>query len=174
MDTWTPFPKKEIRSPQRGWGSEGPRNLKFFEPLATRYRNNFFSPCREIFVGGGSTVYTMDNKNANTVYQKVVWVGNQKWVIVETTIGISFFCLRFVLTISYTGSFQVPPEKNHPHLKCQFPPKIPIWPKSLLYKHYEKWLSLPPLPPPPHHPVGSVNYEWHLSLIDISFSRFID
>ena len=31
--------------------------------------------------------------------------------------------MRFVFTIFYTGNFQVPPEKNHPHLKCQFPPK---------------------------------------------------
>ena len=53
----------------------------------------------------------------------------------------------------YTGSFQVLPKKNHPHLKCQFPPKTPILPKSLLYKHSEKWLS--PSPPlPPHHPRG--------------------
>ena len=37
--------------------------------------------------------------------------------------GNHFFCLRFVFTIFYTGNFQVPPEKNHPHLKCQFPPK---------------------------------------------------
>ena len=29
-----------------------------------------------------------------------------------------FFCLRVVFTIFYTGSFQVPPEKNNPHLKC--------------------------------------------------------
>ena len=36
------------------------------------------------------------------------------------------FCLRFVVSSFYTGSFQVPPEKNHPQLKCQFPPKIPI------------------------------------------------
>ena len=36
--------------------------------------------------------------------------------------------------------------KNHPYLKCQFPPKIPIWLKSLLYKRSEKWLS-PPLSP---------------------------
>ena len=51
----------------------------------------------------------------------------------------SFFWLRFLFTIFYRGSFQVPPEKNHPHLKCQFPPKIPIWPNCLLYKCSEKW-----------------------------------
>ena len=66
-----------------------------------------------------------------------------------------FFCLRFVCTIFHTGSFQVPPKKYHPHLKCQSPPKIPIWPKPLLYKCSEKWLS----PPPPlYHPWGGANY----------------
>ena len=73
--------------------------------------------------------------------------GDQKWEIVEITIGFFFFFyLRFVFTIFNTGSFQVPPKKNHPHLQCQFPPKIPIWPKSLLYERSEKWL-IPPLPP---------------------------
>ena len=38
----------------------------------------------------------------------------------------SFFCLRFAFTSFYTGNFQVSPEKNHPHLKCKFLPKIPI------------------------------------------------
>ena len=54
-----------------------------------------------------------------------------------------FFCLRFVFTIFYIGIFQVPPKKNHPCLKCQFLPKLPILPKSLLYKRSEKWLSPP-------------------------------
>ena len=85
----------------------------------------------------------MENNNKNTDYHKFVIVGDQKWEIVEITIGIIFFCLRFVFIIFYTGSFQVPHKKNLPHLKCQFPPKIPIWLKSLLYKHSEKWLSPP-------------------------------
>ena len=38
------------------------------------------------------------------------------------------FCLRFIFTIFNTGNFQVPPEKNYPQLKCQFPTLI--WPKS--------------------------------------------
>ena len=50
-------------------------------------------------------------------------------------------CLKSVFTIFYTESFQVPPEKNHSHLKCQSPPKILIRPKSLLYKRSEKWFS---------------------------------
>ena len=87
----------------------------------------------------------MENNNTNTDYHKFVRVGDQKWEIVEITIRIIFFffCLRYVFTIFYTGSFQVPPKKNYPHLKCQFPPKIPICPKSLLHKRSEKWLSLP-------------------------------
>ena len=80
----------------------------------------------------------MENKDTNTEYQKFVRVGDQKWEIVEITIGIIFllfsFGLRFVFTIFYIGSFQVPPEKNYSHLKCQFPSKILSWPKCVLKK----------------------------------------
>ena len=103
----------------------------------------------------------MENKDAKTDYQKFVSVGNQNWEIVEITIGIFFFfpCLSFVFTIFQTWNFQVPPEKSHPHLKCQFSPKILIWAKSLLYTCYEKWHRFPP----PHYPVGEgdANYAHH-------------
>ena len=72
----------------------------------------------------------MENKDTNTDYQKIVRIGGQKWEIAETTFGI-IFCLRFVFTIFYKESFQVLPKKNHPYLKCQFPPKIKILQKSL-------------------------------------------
>ena len=54
-----------------------------------------------------------------------------------------FFCLRILFTIFYIKSFQVPPEENHRHLKHQFPAKITIWHKSLLYTC--KWHN-PPSP----------------------------
>ena len=58
------------------------------------------------------------------------------------TIGIIFLVWNsYSLFFICTGSFQVQPEKNHPHPNCQFPPKIPIWTKSLLYKPYEKCLT---------------------------------
>ena len=80
-------PKKEIRSPQnRG----SPRNLKFYPSIATKYKT-ILSPSKKIFLGSGSTVYTMGNKDANTDYQKVVRVGDQKLKIVEIAIRISFF-----------------------------------------------------------------------------------
>ena len=60
----------------------------------------------------------MEHKDTNTDYQKFVQVGDQKWENVEITIKIIFYCLRFVFTIFYTGSFQVQPEKNNSHLKC--------------------------------------------------------
>ena len=89
----------------------------------------------------------MENMDTNTDYQKFVRVGEQKWRIVKITIGI-IFLLLLKICIHYffiPGVFKSHLEKNHSHLKCQFPPKIPIWPKFLLYKRYEKWLS-------PHHP----------------------
>ena len=67
-----------------------------------------------------------------------------------------FFCVRFVFTIFYTRSFQIPLEKNHHHIKCEFLPKTPISPKTLIYKCSDKWFNplppVPPVPPPPSPP----------------------
>ena len=62
----------------------------------------------------------MENNSTNTDYHKFVRVGDQKSELVEVTIRIIFFFLRFVFTIFYKGSFQVPPKKKSP------PPKVPI------------------------------------------------
>ena len=59
------------------------------------------------------------------------------------------FCLRFVFTIFYTGSFQVPPKKNHAHLQCQFLPKIPICQLRLSYMNVMKNGPAPPPTPSP-------------------------
>ena len=67
----------------------------------------------------------MENKDKITDDQIFVRVGDHKWEIVEITIGI-IFCLRFLFTIFHTGSFRVPPEKNHPHLKVPVPTQNPI------------------------------------------------
>ena len=116
--------------PQKGyWFAQyrrSPRKFKFSQPVATKYEKKF-SPTK--WRGGGGGAYTMENNDTKTDYQEVVRVGDQKWEMVEITIRIIFFCLRFIFTIFiYTGNFQVPPEKYHLHSKCQFPPKIPIWP----------------------------------------------
>ena len=92
--------------------------------------------------------------------------------------NLFFFCLRYIFTIFYIGSFQVPPKKNHPHLNCQFPLKIPTLPKSLLYERFEKWLS--PLPhPSPRGVRGGVNYvslhliqEWPPQLFSCESGEF--
>ena len=77
-----------------------------------------------MYVGEGG-VYTMENKDTNTDFQKVVGVGDRKWEIAKSTIGI-IFLFEIVSSISYKGS--------------QFPPQILICPKSFRYKHSEKWL----------------------------------
>ena len=76
-----------------------------------------WAPHKEKYVWAGEGVYTMEN-STNTDYHRFIRVGEQKWETVEITNGIIFFYLRFAFTIFYTGSFQVPPEKNHPHQKC--------------------------------------------------------
>ena len=90
----------------------------------------------------------MENKNTKTDYEEVVRVGDQKWEMVEITITIIFWFVwdSYSLFFIYVGNVQVPPEKNHPDPKCQFPPKIPIWPKSLLYKPSENGSISPPSP----------------------------
>ena len=70
----------------------------------------------------------MENNDINTDYHKFVTVGDQKWEIVEITIrNISFAWDSYLIFFMQE--------------KYQFPPKISIWPKSLLYKRSEKWLS---------------------------------
>ena len=74
----------------------------------------------------------MENKDAKTDYHKVVRVGGQKWEMVEIIIGIIFFVWdSYSLFFIYLGNFKVPPKKNHPYPKYQFPLKIAIWPKYL-------------------------------------------
>ena len=71
----------------------------------------------------------MENKDANTDYQKVV--GRPKVRNCRNHNRYHFFCLRFVFTIFYrfvftifyTESFQVPPEKIPPHQKANSHPK---------------------------------------------------
>ena len=71
-----PSAKKEIRSPQN---RRAPRNLTRQDK-----KKKIISPQKNI-----CWVYTMEKKDTNTDYQKVVWVGDQS-EIVETTFGINF------------------------------------------------------------------------------------
>ena len=98
----------------------------------------------------------MENKDTNTDYQKFIRVGDQTWEILG---GFFCFCFAWDLYLLFfiQGVFMFHLKKS-PHLKCQLPPKIQIWPISIQYKRSEKWLS-PPSPPPqthtlPHHPGG--------------------
>ena len=136
----SPFPKMEIRSAPI---QKVPKKFEIFPALSYKIQKKVLAPTKKLYMGG---VYTTENKNTHADYQKVVRLGDQKW----ETIEIIFFCLRFVFTIFHTRSFQVPPENNNPHLKCQFPHLIPYY-KNLLE-------NVPPSPPPPfppaHHPSG--------------------
>ena len=70
-------------------------------------QNVFLAPTKKnMWVG---EIYTIKNKD-NTDQRKVVWAG-------EKHCEKHFFSLRFVFTIFYTGSFQVPPEKLLPSKK---------------------------------------------------------
>ena len=54
----------------------------------------------------------MENKDTNTDYEKVLT--GQKVRNCRNYSQYHFFCLRFVFTIFFTRSFQVPPEKKSP------------------------------------------------------------
>ena len=122
------------------WNRKSPRNLKISQPLGARYKNSLAPTEKKLWREG--RVYDMENKDAKyrlpeSCYSREPEVRNCK----NYTRNHFFVCLRFVFTIFYTGSFELPPEKNYPHLNCQFPPKTQIWPKSLLYKPSAKWLK---------------------------------
>ena len=119
-----------------------PRNFKFSQPLATRYKK--IAPQKKYLWEGGAGGYI--SWRIRIQNQKVVRIGDQKWEMVEITIGIIFFVLdSYSLFFIYVRNFQVPPEKNYPHPKYQLPPKIAISTKYLLYKPSENG-SIPPLP----------------------------
>ena len=107
------------------------------------------SPPQQKYLWVGESIYHGEKKWYK--YHIFIWVGDQKWEIVEIIFRIFFFAWDLYALFFIQGVFKSHLKKNHPHLKCQFPPKIPIWPKSLLYKCFGKWLSPPPplLPPSP-------------------------
>ena len=110
---WPASAKKEIKSPQ---DRRAPRNLKFSKPLATRHKT--FLALHKKNICGWEGVYTMENKDKKTDYQKVVRVGDQKWEIVETTFRIIFLfeiCIHYFLERVFKS-----------HLKKSLPPKMPI------------------------------------------------
>ena len=80
--------------------------MKYSQPLARRHKKKFNPPRKNNICGLGG-IYTMENNSTNTDYHKFVRVGDQKSEIVEITIRIIFFCLRFVFTIFCKGNFQV-------------------------------------------------------------------
>ena len=78
--------KRKLGPPNR----EGPQEIRNFSSSYLYEKN--FSAHKKKFCGwvGGGAVYTMENKVANMDYLKIVGIWDQKWEIVETTIGILF------------------------------------------------------------------------------------
>ena len=68
----------------------------------------------------------MENEDKNTDYLKFVIVEDQKRGIADIVIGIIFFLLETRTHYFLYREFSSPPEKNHHHLKCQFPPRISV------------------------------------------------
>ena len=64
-------------------------------------------------------VYTMENKDTNTDYQKFARVGDRKWEIVDITIGIIFLLENSIHYFLYR-EFSSPTWKKSP------PPEVPI------------------------------------------------
>ena len=122
---WWPYERKWLSPPppKRKLGSPIQKVPKKFSQPELQGTKKNFSPHKKIYLWMGGRVYTMENKDVNIDYQKVVGLGDQKWEIVEITIGI--ICLFEIRTIIfYIASFQVPSGNNHPQLKCQFRPDL--------------------------------------------------
>ena len=56
----------------------------------------------------GGVVYTMEDRDTNTDYQKVVGVEDQKWEIVEITICIFFFFAWDLYSLFWNREFSSP------------------------------------------------------------------
>ena len=70
----------------------------------------------------------MENKDAKTDYLEFVKVGGPKVRNGRNyTIGIMLFLFEILSHyFLYVQGVQVPPEKSHLHLECEFQPKIAI------------------------------------------------
>ena len=133
-----PLPKRKLGLPSI---QEVHKKFEIFPGPSCKTRKNLAPPPPQkkiLWLGG---VYTMEDKDTNTDCQKFVRVGDQKWDIVEITIGIIFFTWDLYSLCFIQGVFKSHLKKITPPLKCQFSPKTPIWHKSLQYKRSEKWLS---------------------------------
>ena len=126
-----PLPKRKVGAPQY---RTSPRNMKSSQHLVTRHEKKKNSPHKKIFVGRGSIYHGKEGYKYRL--PEIYW----GW---GPTLTLFFFLLEICIHYFSYWEFSSPTWKksNHPHLKCQFPPKIPIWPKSLLYQRSEKWLS---------------------------------
>ena len=118
-----PLPKRKLGPPK----IEGPKKFEIFQAYSYKTHKKIFPSTKKIFVSGGwGGVYTMENKDTNTDYQKVVRVGDKKWEIVETTFGITFFVwdsysLYFIKKVFKSHMKKITPtEKANSHSKLQF------------------------------------------------------
>ena len=105
--------------------------MKYSQDLATRNtkkkkkKKKLAPHTKNIFVGRGEYIpCTMENNDANTDYHKFVRLGDQRWEIVEITIGIIFFFFFFVLKICI--QYFLYREFSSPTWKKSLPPKVPI------------------------------------------------
>ena len=153
---WPFSPKKESRTPQY---KRPPRNLKYSQALATRYEKEIQPPTKRIFVGREEYIaWKITIQMQTTTNQLGYGTKCEKFQKLQS--NFFFFCLRYVFTIFYTGSFQVSPKKNHPNLKSHPTSKFDISPS---YMNLLKNGSAPPPSPIPPHITwgeGAANYGW--------------
>ena len=92
----------------------------------------------------------MKNKDTKTDYQKVVMAGDQKWEMVESTIGIVFlFEIHVRYFFTHTGNFRVPLIKNHPTQKANSHSKSKFDLSSYYINLLKNGSTPPPLLPSP-------------------------
>ena len=131
---------------------KGPKKFEIFQVPSYKTQKKILALQKKIFVGRGG-VYTIENKNTNTDYQKVVRVEDQKWEIVETTLEIIFFFEIHIQYFLYRDFLSPTWKKINPTWKVNSHPKsqFDVIPSYI----YTLWkMAQPPPPPPPLHHQG--------------------
>ena len=101
--------------------------MKFSLPLATRHKKNL--PLTKNICGEGERgSITMENKDANTDYPKFGSLCNQKWEIVEITIGIIFFAWDSYSLFLIQGIFKSHLKKITPNWSANSQPWFDLSP----------------------------------------------
>ena len=94
-----PLPKRILVPPTQ----KVPKKSELFPAPTYKIRKKILAPQKKYLWLGGGRVYTMENKDTKTDYQKLVRAEDQKCKMVEITIGMTFVFIIFYIYSKFSS-----------------------------------------------------------------------